>query len=340
MAQQSDRDEHERSYQIGTVSTLTGIDPHTIRAWERRYGAIKPARSASGRRCYDDHTVERLQLLKALVDCSESISSVAPLSDEDLRSRLEKLADLGSHRPRAASDPEVEQVRHRLALLAPGLAAQLRANAVALSHLELQIAEDDREPFLEAARREPCEVVVLELDSIAPSPLGFVQACRSLPGTPLVVVLYRFAQRASLARLAQAGAKLVQMPLRLEQLGRMILDLLIMEQARVRRAPAAPLPPKVEPELPATSDAPERRFDDEQLAKLFEISTGVDCECPNHLSALVSGLVAFERYSRSCESRDEADARLHRRLGDGTAEARALLEQLLTELCEHEGVVV
>ena len=43
-----------RSYQIGTVSSLTGIDAHTIRAWERRYGAIKPARSEAGGRLYDE----------------------------------------------------------------------------------------------------------------------------------------------------------------------------------------------------------------------------------------------------------------------------------------------
>ena len=37
--------EQERTYQIGTVSSLTGIDAHTIRAWERRYRAIEPMRS-------------------------------------------------------------------------------------------------------------------------------------------------------------------------------------------------------------------------------------------------------------------------------------------------------
>ena len=55
---------------------------------------------------------------------------------------------------------------------------------------------------------------------------------------------------------------------------------------------------------------------------------------------LVTGLVAFEQYSRNCESRDEADAAQHRRLAEGTAEARAAMEQLLAELCEHEGIQV
>ena len=70
------------------------------------------------------------------------------------------------------------------------------------------------------------------------------------------------------------------------------------------------------------------------------VSTAIDCECPNHLSALVSGLVAFEQYSRECESRDEQDAAVHRRLADGTAEARSQMENLLVELCEYEGISV
>jgi DNA-binding transcriptional MerR regulator len=328
----------ERSYQIGTVSTLTGLDPHTIRAWERRYGAIEPSRTATGRRRYDDLTVERLLLLKALVDCQESIGTIANLPDSDLRARLEKLADLGKGRPR-----ESDAVRGpgcwRMALMAPGLEAQLRANAVALPELEVSLSVREREALLTAARGAPCEVVVLELDAVGASPLGFVQACRALPGSPLVVVLYRFAQRAALARLAQAGAKLVQTPLRLEQLRRAILDHLVIEQVRERRTPMAS--PRFDEDAaaePARSAA--RRFDDAQLARLFEVSTGIDCECPNHLSSLVSALVAFETYSRGCEFRDEADQRLHRRLADGTAEARAQLEDLLAELCDQEGIVV
>ena len=56
--------------------------------------------------------------------------------------------------------------------------------------------------------------------------------------------------------------------------------------------------------------------------------------------ASVSALVAFERYSRDCESRDEADAALHARLADGTGQARAAMEDLLAELCEHEGIQI
>ena len=332
-----------RGYQIGTVSTLTGIDAHTIRAWERRYGAIKPARSESGRRLYDDATVERLQLLKGLVDCSEAIGSIAQLSDEDLRRRLEKLAEHeGQSAPFGVEVADAEG-KPRLALLAPGLAVQASANAVSLLDFEVRVSEDDPARFLEAVQKEPCEIMVLELEHVNESALSTVRTCTRMPGKPQVIVLYRFATRGALARLARAGATLVATPIRLESLRRVILDQMVIRRARSKRIAPTPMPPRAgSADVPAeaTTEGVPRRFDDAQLARLFELTSAIDCECPNHLSSLVSGLVAFETYSRDCESRNEADAAQHRRLAEGTAEARAVLERLLVELCEHEGISI
>jgi len=69
---------------IKAVSKETGLSPHTIRAWERRYGALSPDRSESNRRLYSRADVERLQLLKAAVDQGHSISQVVGLANEEL----------------------------------------------------------------------------------------------------------------------------------------------------------------------------------------------------------------------------------------------------------------
>ncbi|MBT8131818.1 MAG: MerR family DNA-binding transcriptional regulator, partial [Gammaproteobacteria bacterium] len=37
-------------YPIRTVVSLTGINAVTLRAWERRYGLVKPKRTAKGHR--------------------------------------------------------------------------------------------------------------------------------------------------------------------------------------------------------------------------------------------------------------------------------------------------
>ncbi len=51
---------------IGQLSTRTGIDSRTLRAWERRYGLFQPAREPNGYRRYDAGDVERAMLMQRL----------------------------------------------------------------------------------------------------------------------------------------------------------------------------------------------------------------------------------------------------------------------------------
>ena len=46
---------------IRIVAQKTGLSPHVIRIWEKRYGAVKPSRSDSKRRLYSEEEIERLQ---------------------------------------------------------------------------------------------------------------------------------------------------------------------------------------------------------------------------------------------------------------------------------------
>ena len=71
-------------YPIRAVSKLTGIGIDTLRAWERRLGAITPARDGRGR-MYTDADVARLRLLRSAVDQGHSIGRLAALGDEELR---------------------------------------------------------------------------------------------------------------------------------------------------------------------------------------------------------------------------------------------------------------
>ena len=327
-----------RVYQIGTVSSLTGLDTHTIRAWERRYGAIKPARSESGRRQYDDAAIERLQLLKGLVDCSEPIGTIAHLSDEALRERLTRLAEHEGQRALGA-DGDADPTAH-LALLAPELAMQIDANAVALFDCEVGLSVETTDALLAGLAERPCDIVVLELNRLGDQAPRIVQACLGHASAPRVVVLHRFAARHALAKLSRVGAVLVRSPIRLDSLRQVIRDQLLLRRASGRRPVVRPAMLTVADSAEASSVTRPQRFDDAQLARLFELTSAIDCECPNHMSSLVSALVAFERYSRDCESRDEADAALHARLADGTGQARAAMEDLLAELCEHEGIQI
>ena len=54
-------------YTIRGVSQLLGVPPTTLRAWEQRYGVIRPARSEGGYRHYDEADLATLQEMARLV---------------------------------------------------------------------------------------------------------------------------------------------------------------------------------------------------------------------------------------------------------------------------------
>lgn len=80
-------------YTIKNVSMITGIGVHTLRAWEKRYSVVNPSRSPSGRRFYSDEDIEKLKLITTLNKTGEQISSIAKLSDEQLRERVGSLSE-------------------------------------------------------------------------------------------------------------------------------------------------------------------------------------------------------------------------------------------------------
>jgi MerR family transcriptional regulator, light-induced transcriptional regulator len=78
-------------YPISAVARLTGLHLDTIRAWERRHGAVVPERGPRGR-VYSDAQVERLRLLAALVRQGHTIGQVASMSTPGLEELLYRTA--------------------------------------------------------------------------------------------------------------------------------------------------------------------------------------------------------------------------------------------------------
>jgi methanogenic corrinoid protein MtbC1 len=55
-------------YSIKQASLRSGVSVPLLRQWERRYGVVRPARTDSGYRMYDDAAIERIRLMRELVD--------------------------------------------------------------------------------------------------------------------------------------------------------------------------------------------------------------------------------------------------------------------------------
>jgi len=73
------------NYSIKIAAQRSGLTAHVIRIWEKRYEAVTPQRTASGRRLYSPTQIERLKSLSCLTQAGHSIGHIANLSDEQLQ---------------------------------------------------------------------------------------------------------------------------------------------------------------------------------------------------------------------------------------------------------------
>jgi DNA-binding transcriptional MerR regulator/methylmalonyl-CoA mutase cobalamin-binding subunit len=85
------------SFPIQAVAERTGLSPHVIRAWERRYQAIEPQRSPGKHRLYSEAEIERLAMLRRAVEGGHSIGQIARMPEAELG------ALVANHSPAARS---------------------------------------------------------------------------------------------------------------------------------------------------------------------------------------------------------------------------------------------
>ncbi len=74
--------------EIGAAEQETGLSKETLRIWELRYGFPKPERGASGRRDYSEGEIEKLRLLRRLIDQGHRPRNVVPQPIEALQRLL------------------------------------------------------------------------------------------------------------------------------------------------------------------------------------------------------------------------------------------------------------
>jgi DNA-binding transcriptional MerR regulator/methylmalonyl-CoA mutase cobalamin-binding subunit len=75
----------EAVYPIRTISNLTGVNAVTLRAWERRYGLIRPKRTPKGHRLYTEQDLERIRQVLQLLEQGIAISQAGQLLDQPAR---------------------------------------------------------------------------------------------------------------------------------------------------------------------------------------------------------------------------------------------------------------
>jgi hypothetical protein len=243
----------------------------------------------------------------------------------------------------------------KLALLGESYPAQLRENPQALRDVQVVWSGTSVEAFREEVPGMRPDVLALDFLELNGVQNGVVPALLEGSGARHAIVTYRFARRGVLQQYPAGKVRLLQGPISLSLLRAhvhlAVLDDMLQPQSAKAAAPVAQTPTASAstPALhlgapgavstvtvPATPKAP--LYSPEQLGVLLEVSSAVQCECPNHLSQIVSSLQAFEEYSKHCENRNEADRQVHALLYRYTAAARAVMEEALTALVKHENI--
>jgi len=71
-------------YSIGAAAKIVNVAATTLRAWEERYGVVRPIRSEGSQRLYSRNQVEQLKFIKAQLDAGASAADAHRLLSEDL----------------------------------------------------------------------------------------------------------------------------------------------------------------------------------------------------------------------------------------------------------------
>lgn len=303
-------------YNIGAVSRLTGIARERIRIWERRYQAVVPHRDAANNRRYSQADVDRLVLIRRLVDAGHAISQVARLSPAELATRLAATA---------APHPAAGMPRRVLVLgqEAESLAVELRGWS-----LPAVTVVPDMRSATQWLAAESADLILAACPTFTNLDVPeFVQLRRAAPQIAMLLV-YRFAPQRQLDQLARLGIRAVKAPLAAGD-----LDLPPVGGAVPGAAPPGAL-------QDVTHGYRTRQFSAAELQRLGSRRGAVACECPHHLANLVRDLQAFEDYTLDCEAATPTDAALHREVYDVIARARSLTEDALGIIAAEEGMIL
>lgn len=300
---------------------------HTLRMWERRYGLKPSQRSGTRRRLYDRNDIQKLILLKTLVDRGHAIGRIAGMSLEDLEQQLYEIGDLQNRPGR-----EEPAIKVGVTLIGPVLSERIANELNSNPDVEVLQKVAHLEGNEHLLKPDGTRVVVLERPTLHLETLRNIQAIVGQPIMSHLVVVYNYATQSTVRRFREAGILLLRTPLSSDEVRLACLASSLRTQTRRRASLARPHLPTEEEEVPSP------RFTEEHLRKIEAHQGNVECECPKHLVELTRSLSAFELYSRQCESKDDKDAALHAFVGDITGHARALIETALERVVTVEKI--
>lgn len=310
-------------FRIGAVSKTTGIPVSTLRIWETRYGAFSPVKTEGKQRLFEEHDVSKAILLKQLCSEGHAISAIANLDLNQLR-RMSNLQNNAQSKRMAQGEPVT------LAVVGIGLANRIESKKFASGLKQNKITVTDVLVDLTAASHadfsEKPQVLLIKVNTLQTGVHAAIQALIQKHKFAQTIVIYNFAPEAVVQAMKFSGLIVRREPLSDIELAELLQSVVFVNPARAEEFGTS------------GSVITSRKYSDETLARVAGISTNVLCECPRHVAELISQLASFEEYSQECLNKNAEDAHLHAYLRSISGSARALFENALEKIAQHEGI--
>ena len=80
------------NYSISDLAELTGVKTHTLRVWEKRYGLLRPQRTDTNIRYYDESDLKMLRLIQKLNHHGVRISRIAEMSLDEMEEECKRIS--------------------------------------------------------------------------------------------------------------------------------------------------------------------------------------------------------------------------------------------------------
>ena len=313
-------------HKIGAVSSLSGVPTPTLRVWEMRYETFQPQKTESKHRLYTDDDVLKATVLKRLTDQGHSISSIAQLSSTELNHLLQQQQE--TNQRKAIADLKNQTVS--IAVIGLPLAAKIESKKFTFSFNNQAIRITDIFSTVQQAltgtfQKNP-QILLIQTNSLHSGVQVDIHRLAQINNALQVIVLYNYGQEPIIESMKRCGMIVRREPISDSDLAELIKSVLLVDNESIPNS------------LSAGMLIPPRKYDDIELMRVASISTNVLCECPKHVSEIITQLASFEQYSHECLNNSTEDAHLHAYLSSVSGSARALFESALEMVAKHEGI--
>ena len=313
-------------HKIGAVSSLSGVPTPTLRVWEMRYETFQPQKTESKHRLYTDDDVLKATVLKRLTDQGHSISSIAQLSSTELNHLLQLQQE--TNQRKAIADLKNQTVS--IAVIGLPLAAKIETKKFTFSFNNQAIRITDIfstvQQALAAKFQKNPQILLIQTNSLHSGVQVDIHRLAQLNNALQVIVLYNYGQEPIIESMKRCGMIVRREPISDSDLAELIKSVLLINNESSANS------------LSTGILIPPRKYDDIELMRVANISTNVLCECPKHVSEIITQLASFEQYSHECLNNSTEDAHLHAYLSSVSGSARALFESALEMVAKHEGI--